>query len=144
MHTERRVFIRKEARTCLNSCVPHIPLFFVYVSTPTLKTCHKSMIVSTHRGAHEIKLCQSNGISIYNQVSLGSRWFLGSLEFLTNKFGNLSLQELELSKVARSGTDILPPAPVRVGLINKAQLRYGLGSLGETDAHPVVDKANHT
>jgi hypothetical protein len=34
----------------------------------------------------------------------GSRWFLGSLEFLTDKFGNLSLQEPELSRVAGSGT----------------------------------------
>jgi hypothetical protein len=25
----------------------------------------------------------------------GSRWFLGSLVFLTDQFGNLSLQELE-------------------------------------------------
>jgi hypothetical protein len=37
----------------------------------------------------------------------GSRWFLGSLEFLTDKFGNLSLQELKLSKVVGSGNDRL-------------------------------------
>jgi hypothetical protein len=39
----------------------------------------------------------------------GSRWFMGSLEFLTDKFGNLSLQELELGKVARLGIGHLPP-----------------------------------
>jgi hypothetical protein len=38
----------------------------------------------------------------------GSRWFLGSLEFLTDKFENLSLQEQELSKVTGSGTGHLP------------------------------------
>jgi hypothetical protein len=73
---------------------------------------------------------------------LGSRWFLGSLEFLTDQFGNLSLQEPELSKVARSSTDCLPPTLVRVGLINEAQLR--LGSLGEMDTDPVEDRADHT
>jgi hypothetical protein len=68
--------------------------------------------------------------------------FLGSLEFLTHKFGNLSLQEPELSEVTRSGTVRLPPAPDRVDLINEAQLR--LNSLEEMDMNPVEDKANHT
>jgi hypothetical protein len=72
----------------------------------------------------------------------GSRWFLGSLEFLTDKFGNLSLQEPELSRVAGSGTGCLPPAPVRVGLVNEARL--GLGSLGGTDTDLVDDRADHT
>jgi hypothetical protein len=72
----------------------------------------------------------------------GSRWFLSSLEFLTDKFGNTSLQELELSKVAGSGTDRLPPALVRVGLVSEAQLR--LDSLGETDTDPMEDEADHT
>jgi hypothetical protein len=26
------------------------------------------MVVGAHRGTHEIKLCKSNGVSIYNQV----------------------------------------------------------------------------
>jgi hypothetical protein len=42
----------------------------------------------------------------------GSRCFLGSLESLTDKFGNLSLQEPEFSKVARSGIGHLPPTLV--------------------------------
>jgi hypothetical protein len=46
----------------------------------------------------------------------GSRWFLGSLEFLTDEFRNLSQQEPELSEVTGSGTGCLPPAPVQVGL----------------------------
>jgi hypothetical protein len=75
---------------------------------------------------------------------LGSRWFLGSLQFLTDKFGNLSLQELKLGKVAGSGTGGLPPAPVSVGLVNEAQHEHELGSLGEMDTDPVEDKANHT
>jgi hypothetical protein len=63
---------------------------------------------------------------------------------LTDKFGNLSLQEPELSKVTGSGIDRLPPAPVRVGLVNEAQLGHGLGSLGEMDMDPTEDKADHT
>jgi hypothetical protein len=74
----------------------------------------------------------------------GSRWFLGSLMFLTDKFGDLSLQELEPSKVSRSGTDRFPPALVRVGLVNEAQLGHRLSSLGETDTNPTEDKADHT
>jgi hypothetical protein len=73
----------------------------------------------------------------------GSRWFLGSLEFLTDKIGNLSLQKLELGKVTGLGTDCFPPSPVWVILVNEAQLRHGLGSLGEADTNPTKDKANH-
>jgi hypothetical protein len=39
------------------------------MSTPTLKPSHKSTIVGAHRGAYEIKLRESNGVLIYNQVS---------------------------------------------------------------------------
>jgi hypothetical protein len=74
----------------------------------------------------------------------GSRWFLGSLEFLSDKFRNLSLQEPELSKVAGLGIGCLPPAPVRVGLINEAQLKHRLGSLWEMDTDPAEDRDDHT
>jgi hypothetical protein len=67
-----------------------------------------------------------------------SRWFLGSLEFLTDQFGNLSLQKPELSEVIESGTDRLLLAPVRIGRVIKAQLR--LGSSGKTDTDPVEDR----
>jgi hypothetical protein len=73
-----------------------------------------------------------------------SRWFLGSLLFITDKFGDLSLQEPESHEVIRSGTDCLPPAPVQVSLINKAQLGHGLSKLGKTDQDPAEEKADHT
>jgi hypothetical protein len=63
---------------------------------------------------------------------------------MTDKFGNLSLHEPELSKAAGSGTGCLPPAQVQVGLINEAQLGNGLGMLGETDMDPTKDRANHS
>jgi hypothetical protein len=72
----------------------------------------------------------------------GNSWFLDSLEFLSDKFGNLSLQEPELSKVARSGTTRLPLTLVQVSLIIEAHLI--LGSLGETYMDPVEDRADHT
>jgi hypothetical protein len=55
---------------------------------------------------------------------LCSRWVLGSLLFIVDKFGDLILQEPESREVIGSGTDRLPSTPVRVGLINEAQLRH--------------------
>jgi hypothetical protein len=47
------------------------------MSTPTLKSNHKTMIVGAHHGAHEIKLREINDISIYYkvppQLDVGSR-----------------------------------------------------------------------
>jgi hypothetical protein len=79
-----------------------------------------------------------------NKFLPGSRWFLGSLEFITNKFGDLSLQEPESHEVARSCTSRLPLDPVQVDLVSEAQLRHELNALGETDSDPTRDKANHT
>jgi hypothetical protein len=74
----------------------------------------------------------------------GSRWFLGSLLFITDKFGDLSLQEPESREVSRSGIGHLPPGPVQGGLVNEAQLRHRLSALGKTESDPVRDKADHT
>jgi hypothetical protein len=68
-HIGHRVFILTVVQTCLNPLVPCIPLFFASVSTPTFKFDHKTKTIGTHHGAHEIKICESNGVSIYNQVS---------------------------------------------------------------------------
>jgi hypothetical protein len=68
-HTERRVIIRKEARTYLNPRVSHVLLFIASMSTLSLSSSHKSTTVDAHRGAHEIKLRENNDVSIYNQFS---------------------------------------------------------------------------
>jgi hypothetical protein len=73
----------------------------------------------------------------------GSRWFLGSLLFVTNKFGHLNLQEPKSSEVAGLGTIHLPLASVRVGLISEEQLRHGSIELGEVASDPLGDKADH-
>jgi hypothetical protein len=110
--------------------------------TPSLKSSHKSMTVGAHRGAHEIKLVRTIAFQSTTKFLRNSRWFLCSLEFLTDKFGNLSLQEPKLSEVIGSGTGHLPPALDQVGVIDEAQL--GLSSLGETDADSMEDRADHT
>jgi hypothetical protein len=48
----------------------------------------------------------------------------------------------ESCKVIGSGIGRLSPAPVRVSLINEAQLRHGLSKLGKTDLDPMEDEAN--
>jgi hypothetical protein len=42
----------------------------------------------------------------------GSRWFLGSLQFITDKFGDLTLQEPKSCGIVGPGTGHLPPDPV--------------------------------
>jgi hypothetical protein len=72
-----------------------------------------------------------------------SRWVLGYLLFIADKFGDLSLQESELPKVVGSGTDRLPLASVQVGPVNEAQLGHGSSVLGEVDSDPSGDKVDH-
>jgi hypothetical protein len=69
---------------------------------------------------------------------------MGSLLFMTDKFRDLKLQELELQEDMRSGTDCLPPGLVRVDLVSEAQHGHTLGLLGERDPNPSKDKADHT
>jgi hypothetical protein len=70
------------------------------------------MIVGAHHGAHEIKLHESNGISIYDNVSSHLKVVSGIPQFVTNKFGDLNLQEPKLSKVMGSSIGRILPATV--------------------------------
>jgi hypothetical protein len=67
----------------------------------------------------------------------------GSLLFVADKFGDLSLQEPESQKIIGPGTDHLPPTLVRAGLVNEAQLGHGSIEPGEADSGPSGDNANH-
>jgi hypothetical protein len=73
----------------------------------------------------------------------GLRLVFGSLLFITDKFGDLSLQEPESPEVAGLGTGCLPLALVQVGLVNKARLRHGSSMTGKADPDPSGDKADH-
>jgi hypothetical protein len=74
----------------------------------------------------------------------GSRWVLGSLLFIADKFGHLNLQEPESREVIKSCTGCLPLALVRVGLINETQLGHRLGLLWMMNPDSSGDKADHT
>jgi hypothetical protein len=74
----------------------------------------------------------------------GSRWFLRSLQFITDKFGDLTLQEPKSCRIIESGIGHLPPALIRVSLVNEAQLRHRLSKLGKTSSDPTGDKVDHT
>jgi hypothetical protein len=71
----------------------------------------------------------------------GSRWVLGSLLFIADKFGDMNLQEPRSREVIRSGTSRLPPALALVDLVKEARLRHKLIQLGKTDPEPLGDKA---
>jgi hypothetical protein len=62
----------------------------------------------------------------------GWRLVLGSLLFIADKFGDLSLQKPKSLEVTRLGTGRVPPASVQVGFVNKAQLEHRCSMLGET------------
>jgi hypothetical protein len=62
------------------------------------------MTVGVHRGLTRSSFVRAMVFQFANKFLLGSRWFLGSLEFITDTSGDLSLQELESSKVTRLGT----------------------------------------
>jgi hypothetical protein len=79
-----------------------------------------------------------------NKFLPGSRWVLGSLLFIADKFGDLNLQERKLREVVGSSTGHLPPALVWVALINEAQHEHRPTKLGKTDSDPSGDKADHT
>jgi hypothetical protein len=55
-----------------------------------------------------------------NKFSLDSRWVFGSLLFIADKCGDLSLQEPKPREVAESGADCVPLILARVGLVTEA------------------------
>jgi hypothetical protein len=99
-HTGRRVFILMKAQTCINPRVPCMPLFFTSVSTPTLKSTWGSRQLAPTVGLTRSDYVRSMVFQSTTKFLLGSRWVLGSLLFVADKFGDLSLQELESLEVS--------------------------------------------
>jgi hypothetical protein len=119
-HTGRRVLILMEARTCINPHVPCVPLFFTSLTTLTRKSSHKPRQLAPTMGLTRSSFMRAMAYQSTTKFLPGSRWFPGSLQFITDMFGDLILQEPESHEVIGSGTDHLPPAPVQVSLINEA------------------------
>jgi hypothetical protein len=113
------------------------------VSTSTLKSTQKPQQLVPTMGLMRSYYVRSMVFQSTIKFLPSSRWVLGSLLFINDKFGDLSLQELESSEIAGSGTSHLPPAPVQVILISEAQLRHGSIKLGEADSDPSGDKVDH-
>jgi hypothetical protein len=114
------------------------------MSIPTLKSSHKPWQLACTVGLTRSSFMRSMAYQSTTKFLPGSRWFLGSLQFVTDKFGDLTLQEAESCRIIGSGTDHLPPAPIQVGLVTEAWLRHGLCELGKTSSNPARDKADHT
>jgi hypothetical protein len=133
-----------EARTCINPRVPLVPLFSTSVSTPTLNSSHKPWQLVPTMGLTRSSFMRAMVFQSTTMFLPGSRRFLGSLLFITDRFGDLSLQEPESREVSRSGIGHLPPGPVQGGHVNEAQLRHRLSALGKTESDPARDKADHT
>jgi hypothetical protein len=102
-----------DAQTCINPRVSCVLLFSMSVSTPTLKSRHKPRLLAPTVGLTRSSSMRAMTFQSTMKFLHGSRWFLGSLLFITNRFGDLSLQEPVSHEVIRSSTDRLPPAPVR-------------------------------
>jgi hypothetical protein len=103
-HTRRRVFILMEAQTYINPRVSCVPLFSMSVSTPTLKSSHKSRQLAPIVGLTRSSFMRAMTFESTTKFLPGSRWFMRSLLFITNKFGDISLQEPKLLEIIRSGT----------------------------------------
>jgi hypothetical protein len=111
-HTGRRVFILTEAQTYINPCVPRVPLFFLSVSTPTIKPSRKPRQLVPTVGLTRSDYVRSMVFQSTTKFLPGSRWVVRSLLFIANKFGDLSLQEPESREVIGSDTGRLPLALV--------------------------------
>jgi hypothetical protein len=143
-HIGHRVFMLMEDRTCINPHVPCAPLFSISVITPTLKSSHKPRQLVSTMGLTRSSFMRALAFQSTTKFLPDSRWILGSLLFIANKFGDLKLQEPESREVVGSSTGRLPPAPVQVDLINEARLGHRLVKLGKTDLDPSGDKADHS
>jgi hypothetical protein len=62
------------------------------------------MTIGAHRGAHKVMFVRAMVFQSTTKFLPGSTWFLGSLEFIIDKFGDLSLHEPKLREVVESGT----------------------------------------
>jgi hypothetical protein len=73
----------------------------------------------------------------------GSRLVFGSILFVADKMGDLSLKELKLWEITGSDTDHFPPTSAQVGLTCEARLGHGSSQLGESESDPSGDNVNH-
>jgi hypothetical protein len=73
----------------------------------------------------------------------GSRVVFGSLLFVADKMGEVSLQEPESREIVGLDTRYFPPAPTQVGVACEARLEHGSNRSGEFESDPSRDNVNH-
>jgi hypothetical protein len=73
----------------------------------------------------------------------GSGFVFGSLHFIANKLGDLSLQEPEQQKVLEPGTNRPPSSPARVGLTLQTRPEHGSDVLGEFESDTFRENTDH-
>jgi hypothetical protein len=112
-------------------------------STPTRKTSHKPRQLVPTVGLTRLDYVRSMVFQLTRKFLPRSRWVLGSLLFITDKFRDLSLQEPESLYVTGSSTDHIPMIPAQVSLVITAQLRHGSNESGEAGSDTSGDKADH-
>jgi hypothetical protein len=72
-----------------------------------------------------------------------SRLVFRSLLFITDKMGDLSLQEPMSLEITELGTNRVHPIPTRDGLTCEAQLGHRSFLSGESEPDPLGDNADH-
>jgi hypothetical protein len=77
------------------------------------------------------------------KFSPGSKMVFGSLLSVTDKMGDLSLQEPKPWAITRSGADQFQLTPIQVGLAWDARPGHKFGNLGESKSDLSRDSANH-
>jgi hypothetical protein len=116
------------------------PSFSTFVSTPTLNTYHKSWQLMTTVGLTRFNYMRSMVFQSISKFLPDSRLVFGSLLFIADKMGDLSLQELESWG---SGTDWVHPIPAWYGLACEAQLGHRSSIWGELEPDPLGDNVDH-
>jgi hypothetical protein len=73
----------------------------------------------------------------------GSRLVIGSVLFIADKMGDLSLHQPESWEIDGSNTDHFPLTPTRDGLACEARLGCGSSGPGEFESDPSGDSVDH-
>jgi hypothetical protein len=122
---------------------PVFSSIFTLMSTPTLNHCPKPQKLTSTMGLMRFIYVRSMAFKSTSKFLSGSRLVFGSILFVADKMGDLSLKELKLWEITGSDTDHFPPTSAQVGLTCEARLGHGSSQLGESESDPSGDNCNH-
>jgi hypothetical protein len=119
------------------------PSVLIFVSTPTLNHCYKPRYPASTVGFTRFVYMRSTTFRSTSKFLPSSRLVFGSLLFIVDKMGDLSLQKTKSREEVGSNTDRFPPMPVRVNLACEARLGHGSSNTGESELDPSGDRVDH-